>query len=333
MKKLITALLAFTMLFSSIGAAMAQDAPSAVATGFDSTATYMDSRGREVATMSVTGVVDDWDEYDSYYGPERGSVYRAVEFTVTNISGGSMIIRNYDFSLIDATGRIISTAWVEAAETSETVLFSQDVPLADGESADLVLVFETLKDVDGAALVWQPEYGILVLAQFGGDDVQDSSFGHGFGGVATWTDDRGNPVGTLVVNEIEADWMDYDQYSQPERGQVYKAVHFTVTNVSSSSLIIGPYDFTLLDNGGVNNSRAWATASADTETVLFDNDVPLAPGESYEGVMIFSMYDDLEPVAVIWQPDYSIYNVVILTATDAGTDGSVNPLEAATPAN
>ncbi|MCO5228309.1 MAG: DUF4352 domain-containing protein [Thermomicrobiales bacterium] len=333
MKKLITALLAFTMLFSSIGAAMAQDAPSAVATGFDSTATYMDSRGREVATMSVTGVVDDWDEYDSYYGPERGSVYRAVEFTVTNISGGSMIIRSYDFSLIDATGRNISTAWVQAAETAETELFSDDVPLADGESADLVLVFETLNDVDGAALVWQPEYGILVLVQFGGDDTQDGSFGHGFGGVATWTDDRGNPVGTLVVNEIEADWMDYDQYSQPERGQVYKAVHFTVTNVSSSSLIIGPYDFTLLDNGGVNNSRAWATASADTETVLFDNDVPLAPGESYEGVMIFSMYDDLEPVAVIWQPEYSIYNVVILTATDAGTDGSVNPLEAATPAN
>lgn len=332
MKRMITALLAFVMLFSSVGAAVAQDATSAVATGFDSTATYMDSRGREVATLSVSGVTDDWDEYDSYYGPERGSVYRAIDFTVTNISGASIILRNYDFSLIDSTGRSISTAWVQAAEGAETQIFTDDVALADGESADLTLVFATLSDVDAAALVWQPEYGILVLVQFGGMDIADGSFAQGFGAPATWTDDRGNPVGTLEITEIEEDWTDYDEYSQPERGQVYKAVHFTVTNVSDSSLIIGPYDFTLLDNGGVNNSRAWATAAASSDAILFEDDVPLAAGESYEGVMIFAMYNDLEPVAVIWQPDYSIYNVVLLTADNADTDGGVNPMEAATPA-
>lgn len=331
MKRFITALLTLSMLFAGYASVAAQEAGSAFANGLGSTATYFDSRGKEVATLTVNNVNDDWQDYDEYSAPERGYVYRAVDFTVENVSNSSMIIDSYSFSLLDAEGRNTSSSWVTAAEDSDTTLFDEDVPLAAGESADLTLVFSSPEEVAAAALVWQPDYGTLVIAQI----AEGGAIGNGMDGVSTYVDNRGKPVAELQVTNVEIDWQDYDQYSEPDRGSIYVAVTFTVTNVSSSSMIVEPYSFTLLDTSGLNSSSAWATPSEDSGVELFSDDVPLAAGESHEGVMVFAMYDDLAPAALVWQPDYGVINLVMLgdggtNATPAAPGGSDVD---ATPAN
>ncbi|MCA9833303.1 MAG: DUF4352 domain-containing protein [Thermomicrobiales bacterium] len=316
MKKLITALLTLSMLFAGIASVAAQEEGTAFANGLGNAATYYDSRGNEVATLAVNDVDDDWQDYDQYSAPERGYVYRAVNFTVENVSGSSMIVDSYSFSLLDAEGRNTSSSWVTAAEDSDTVLFDEDVPLAAGESADLTLVFSSPEEVAAAALIWQPDYGTLVIAQI----AEGGAIGNGIGGVSTYVDNRGRAVAELQVTNVEIDWQDYDDYSAPERGTIYVAVSFTITNVSNSSMIVEPYSFTMLDSSGLNSSSAWATASEESGVELFSDDVPLAAGESHEGVMIFAMYDDLSPAALVWQPDYGVINLV--TLGDSGADAT-----------
>ncbi len=330
MKKLLTAVMAVGLIVSGVAGANAQDTPTASATGLNSPATYFDTRGNEVATVEVTGVQEDWAEYDEYSAPDRGYAYRAVEFTVTNVSDTSMIVENYDFSLLDATGRNSSSAWVSPADDSTTALFEDDVPLGGGESADLVLVFETPSDIPAQALLWQPDYGTLVSVNFGEAGFPDAAMASGFDTPSTWTDDRGNPVATLEVTGVTADWDGYSEYSEPERGMMYYAVDITVTNVSDRSMILSQYNFTMVDSSGLNNSAAWVSVADGSDEVLFTEDVPLAAGESYDGTIVFSVYTDLEPAAVVWQPDSGILNIVQLGTGAAPADAT--PEVDATPA-
>lgn len=318
MKRLLSAVLTVGIVATGVSGVAAQESGSATASGFDAPATYFDDRGNEVATVEVNDINQDWTDYDDYSEPDRGYVYRAVDFTVTNTSDASLIVENYDFSMLDASGRNQSSAYATAAETSDTTLFSEDLPLAAGESADLTLVFETPADVDAAALVWQPDSGIIVLVDFGLGDVENGALANGFGSISTWTDDRGNPVATLEVTEIESDWQDYDDYSEPERGSIYQAVHFTITNVSDSSLIVEPYSISMIDSTGLNSGRSYASVAEGSDTVLFEEDAPLAAGESLEGVMIFQTYDDTEPAALVWQPDSGLLNIIQLTEAGEG---------------
>ena len=330
MKRLISALLALSMLVATIGGAAAQETPTSVATGLDTPAAYFDSRGNEVATLSVTAVENDWQDYEAGYDPERGNVFRAVSFTVTNVSDASFIVTNYSLSLLDTEGRNTSSSWVTPAADADAELFEDDVPLAPGESADLILVFETLAEVEPAALVWQPEYGQLVVVQFA-DAAAGGAIANGIGAVSTYVDNRGDVVAELEVTGLNTDWRDYDEYSEPERGTTYVAVEFTITNVTDASVIVEPYSFTLLDSTGLNTSAAWATPAEDADVELFSEDVPLAAGESYDGVLVFSLYTDVTPAALVWQPESGVINLVTLGESGAQPTDLASPV--ATPAN
>lgn len=318
MRKLFTALLALGMMMTSFMAVSAQDtagSASSSATGFDSPATFIDERGNEVATLSVSGIDPEFDDYSEYSSPERGYIYVAVNFTVTNVSGSSMIVEPYDFSLLDAQGRNNGRAYVSQDENPETALFEDDLALADGESAELTTVFQLPADVPAAALVWQPESGILVIIDISEGAGEASAVASGLNAPVTWTDDRGNEVATLEITGVNPGWEDYDEYSEPERGMHYVAVDFKVTNVSGSNLILEPYDFSLIDNVGLNNGRSWVDAAEGNEP-LFTEDTPVAAGESYEGTIVFAMLIDMQPSAIMWQPDSGLIHLVNLN--DAG---------------
>lgn len=318
MRKLFTALLALGMMMTSFMAVSAQDtagSASSSATGFDSPATFIDERGNEVATLSVSSVDPEFDDYSEYSQPERGYIYVAVNFTVTNVSGSSMIVEPYDFSLLDAQGRNNGRAYVSQDENPETVVFEDDLALADGESAELTTVFQLPADVPAAALVWQPESGILVIIDLSEGAGEASAVASGLNAPVTWTDDRGNEVATLEITGVTPGWEDYDEYSEPERGMHYVAVDFKVTNVSGSNLILEPYDFSLIDNVGLNNGRSWVDAAEGNEP-LFTEDTPVAAGESYEGTIVFAMLIDMQPSAIMWQPDSGLIHLVNLN--DAG---------------
>lgn len=319
MRKMIALLLATALTMSSVLGVAAQDTSTSFATGFDSAATWTDDRGNDVATIEVNDVVTEWDGHSEYSAPDRGQMFQAVTFSVTNISGSALIVEPFDFSMVDDSGRNNARTWVSLDEASEGLIFTDDVALAADESGEFTLIFQTPVDVSATALVWQPESGVLVIAHFGETPAENAAVVFGYNTPSTWLDERGNPVATLEVVEIDEDWQDYSEYREPERGTVYRAVHVKITNISGSSLIVEPYDFSLLDNTGMNNSRSWVDTAEGSDAVVLSEDVPLGDGEVFEGILVYQMYDDITPTAMIWQPERGLLNMVVL---DEGADSA-----------
>lgn len=327
MRKMLTVLLALGLLMTSLAGVAAQTADSAYASGIGQTATWIDGRGNPAGTLEVTNIEMDWDGYSEYSAPSRGYVYQAVSFTVTNTSTAPITAVPYDFSLVDAYGRNNSRSWITVADDVTTEMFEDDVTLAAGESTEQTLAYEVPLDVSAAAFVWQPEYGTLVVINMADGETADGAMATGPSTPSTWTDDRGRAVATLEVTEIEDDWQDYGDYYAPDRGMIYRAVHFNVTNISSSALILNPYDFTLVDSSGLNSSRAWAEVAEGSTTELLEDEVVLEAEESVETVMIFAQYDDLAPTIFVWQPESGILNMVVMVEDSEGSiDTAATPV-------
>lgn len=329
MRKLLTAFLAMGMLMSSFMAVSAQDAvesaPSSVV-GLDTPATWTDERGNQVATVSVQGIDPEFSDHSEYSTPERGYIFVAVDFTITNISGSSMIVEPYDFSLLDAQGRNNGRAYVSQDEGAEIALFEDDLALAADEAAELTLVFQMPAEVAASAFIWQPDSGILVTIDVSDGAGEGTAVASGLNAPVTWTDDRGNPVATLEITNVEEGWSDFDEYNEPERGTQYIAVDITVTNVSDSNLILEPYGLSLIDNTGLNNGRAYASAVEGADPVLTD-DTPIAAGETFQGTVVFNLLLDMTPSAFMWQPDSGLIHLINLNDV-AGTEGEATPTNA-----
>ena len=328
MRKLFTAVVAVGLMMSGLITAAAQDGSTAVVSGFDTPATWIDARGNDVATLQVTGIENDWAEYSEYSEPERGYMFVAVNYTITNISDSSLIVEPYDFSLLDQFGRNNGRAYVSLADDASSEIFEDDRALASDEVAELTQIFQIPLDVAPAMFMWQPDSGILMMVDISEGSSENGAIATGFNAPATWTDDRGNPVATVEITGITGDWQDYAEYYEPERGMVYVALNVTITNVSDTSLIVEPYDFTLVDTTGMNNSTSWVEATEGVEPV-FSEDVPLAAGETYEGTIVFSLLADTQPAVFSWQPDSGLLHLVNLT--EGSTPANATPV--ATPAN
>lgn len=334
MRKLIGALLALGMVLTGFMGVAAQDAGTSLASGVGTTATWTDERGNPMATLEVTEVVSDWSDYDEYYAPERGYTYVAVNFTVTNIGNDSIVVDPYSFSMLDSEGANTSRTRVNLAEGATTVLLEEEADVAAGESIDGTLVFGMYTEIAPALFIWQPESGKIVAVDL--SDGASGSLAQGMNAPTRWISERGDEIATFEVVDINTDWQDYDEYSAPERGSTYLAVTIVVTNTSDADIEVTPYNFSVIDTESSNLSTSWVSAADGAETSLIEDTVVVAPGESLEGTLVFSMYSDLSPVAMMWQPEYGRLSVVILAEGDApaGTDATPTTEDVvATPAN
>lgn len=139
-----------------------------------------------------------------------------------------------------------------------------------------------------------------------------TAYASGLDAPATYFSDRGQEVATVSVVDVERGWQDYSDYSAPDPGVEYVAVTFEVENLSGSNMIIEPYDFTLLDSMGRNNSRGYVSVEEGVE--IFEDDVAIASGETVEVVAIFSLFEDVDASIFMWQPDSGI--IVMVNVAD-----------------
>lgn len=140
------------------------------------------------------------------------------------------------------------------------------------------------------------------------DSGEPKAYAHGLNQPATFFDDRGNPIFEVMVTGMESDWQDYDEYSAPERGMVYVKVDFTFTNLTDRAEIISPYTITLVDTMGLAVDQAYIS---DNPEIMIE-DTPIDPGATVEGSLVFAVYQDLEPMMVVWQPDYALFVFIYL---------------------
>lgn len=141
---------------------------------------------------------------------------------------------------------------------------------------------------------------------------EPTAFGVGFDSPATYFSDRGDAVTSITVTDIERGWQDYAEYYDPDPGIEYVAVTFEVENLSRGNIIVEPYDFSMLDNYGRNNSRSYVSVDEDSGAQIFEDDTAIASGESVELTIVFELYEETEVSLFMWQPDSGIIVMVDL---------------------
>ena len=129
------------------------------------------------------------------------------------------------------------------------------------------------------------------------------AFASGTGQPATFFDDRGNPILEVVLTDITVDWQEYDEAYPPDRGMVYVKLDFSFTNLTDRAETISPYSIMLIDSTGLSLSQAYVPDDPD----VMIEDMPVDGGGTLEGSLVFAMYSDIQPMMVIWQPDFTQY--------------------------
>lgn len=138
----------------------------------------------------------------------------------------------------------------------------------------------------------------------------------GIGQPATAYGDDGAPMATLTVNEIEAGWSDHDEYSAPEAGTQFTAIHFTVDNIGAANIIVNPYDFSVIDADSRAVARSYVRSADGVEPAVTTDDVPVSAGEAVDLVIVFQIDEAAEPAFFMWQPasgKLALVNVGALT--------------------
>ena len=136
----------------------------------DDTVTFYGQNGDPAASVTVTGIERNWEDYDEYSEPDAGVEYIAFTVEVESLtSRGAIEVSSYDFNLQTATGYLYGTAYA-SAENAEPPLLEDDTSLAGGETLEFTVVFEVFQDEELAHLFWQPESGVLLtVAQLEGE--------------------------------------------------------------------------------------------------------------------------------------------------------------------
>lgn len=140
---------------------------SAVVTGVSTLSTSTDEQGNPTASLEVTGITDDWQDYDANQEPDRGARYVAVSFTVTNLTGDDMEVHTNHFTLTDTEGAVQRNSNVRLADGAETELL-ETTDLAPGESIDGTLVFHLFSGVEPVSLMMQSDnrlYNVVIVVE------------------------------------------------------------------------------------------------------------------------------------------------------------------------
>lgn len=180
MKRFVSAFVAMVMMFGMMSTAtLAQRGAStpesdtsttevtpgenAYARGFNAEGILFSERGDEIATLVVTDVQRDWQDYADYYEPTAGKQFVAVTFEVTMQSRGSLLVSSYAFQLLDGFGFMNPAVYVEPAEGSDVPVLTENTNVASGETVEFVVVFETYEGAPLGFFLWQPEDGYYVM--------------------------------------------------------------------------------------------------------------------------------------------------------------------------
>lgn len=132
----------------------------------------------------------------------------------------------------------------------------------------------------------------------------------GFGDAVAWTDESGNTIASATVNDVQNDFRDYGQGYGPEYGYAYTLVDISVVNSSDSAIILEAHTFVLVDDQGRGYNRL-NFSGAGVET--FNDDLPLAPGESAELTLGYSIPAHLNATMFAWSPGTEQIHYVVLT--------------------
>lgn len=141
----------------------------------------------------------------------------------------------------------------------------------------------------------------------------------GFGDSVTWTDESGAAIASATVDGVEHDFRGYEEGWDPQFGYTYMLVDVSVVNESDRAIIIEAYTFLLVDDHGARHNRM-NLRSAEVET--FNEDLPLAPGESAQITLGYQIPAHASAPLLAWNPVNEQMHFVVLS-TDVSENSAI----------
>ncbi|MCA9860906.1 MAG: DUF4352 domain-containing protein [Thermomicrobiales bacterium] len=163
----------------------------------------MNTTGAEVAQVTVNGITDPFEGYDSFSSPSRGNRYVMLDVTVTNTGASVLSTSPSDFYLTDAEGFVLSTSYVSREDATALPDFDW-LDLNPGESQQGAIVYEVYEGIPLANVSFGDGYTTLaVVADLGGDaGVSTGSETTGAVPAATEAPAVGTEVAPALATEV-----------------------------------------------------------------------------------------------------------------------------------
>jgi hypothetical protein len=248
--------------------------------------------GSEVGSITVTNIIEPFENYDPGYDPQRGYHYAVVEVTITNSGSRPMTVDPNALRLIDSDGFVASSAFISVSAPDAPVILEYLDGLGPGEEASGSVAYQVFNDSTISRIIYAPGFTSRVNVvdlreQFTAAGTPVSIIGS-----------SGAEIAQVTVNGIADPFEAYDDFSAPPRGSRYVLVDVTITNTGTQLLSTAPSDFTAFDDQGFYLDQASVT-STDASLVPF-NFIDLAPGEQQQGVVYFQLFGGLPLTQIVY---------------------------------
>jgi hypothetical protein len=118
--------------------------------------TIKDYDGSDWAEVTITGIIDPFEQFDPSNAPERGQHFVLINITITNVGPRPLSIDPYTFYLVDADGFAYYPANLYFPAESPLQLLQYADGLETGQSVEGVLGYQVFNDVDVTEVIFRP---------------------------------------------------------------------------------------------------------------------------------------------------------------------------------
>jgi Domain of unknown function (DUF4352) len=287
------------LLATSPGTALAQD-PATPETGPATSAIIYGSDGQPEGEISVSSLVDPFEDYESTGSPQRGFHYVMAVVTVTATSNRPIEAVSYGFYVVDQEGFQYTTTYLfrDSASSEATPDFAGGT-IAPGQSLSGALFFELLDNTSVGLILFQPSFDRLITAA----DVRDDAVA-AEGDPVEITNSDGSPAGVITVDE-KIEPLD-GVTSSPERGFEFVGVAVTIANTGDQPLSIEPYSFYITDEEGFTYTSygAFRDEASEAEMPSLAYGTMVEPGATITGLVSFQILAGTKIGLVYYAPGF-----------------------------
>ena len=321
------------LLAGSLSTVSAQD-PATPAAGEEATASVIyGADGEPEGEVTVSSVVDPFEDFDPSSAPQRGFHYVMAIVTITATADRPVEANSYGFYTVDTDGFMNPVTYLyRAQESTDAIPDLVSGTIEAGQSMSGAVFFMALDGTSTALVLYQPSYDRLITAA----DLRESAVSEG-DPVDFLTSD-GTPAATITVDGTTSPLKDFS--SPPQRGFEFLGVSVTIENTGTQPLQVDPYTFAVTNAEGFvyNYYGAYRTEEGEAQEPSLAS-AELAAGESVSGLISFQVLAGTEIGVVYYQPssdrhirlaEYGDKQAPKPTGTPPASNPNPNPGETAT---
>lgn len=158
----VVVLVACALVLGNNSAVKAQEAVPGADPSLGAAVPYIGPEGDELATVTITDLVDPFSDYDPNSSPERGNHYVLLNLTIDNTGQRPLQVDPGAVVLQDTDGFLYSSGFVSrAGDAEDTSLQFQELPAGASVKGDLA--FTVFNNVELVRVLFRPESDRLIV--------------------------------------------------------------------------------------------------------------------------------------------------------------------------